>query len=177
MRYVVLTVMSIAITVGFVVLHHAVADAGERLYSTVGFATNVLAGGAYLLWLSFAVGFSVIRVRDGHPSPTLVSVGEVFDALLFFACVLTYATTALFAVALGRSGLLGRRATTLYVTVSLVALIFLGIRGVSYPSPNGPTPWYMSPGFVVGIPAIPWLMPSLLGVVMLRRAGDDRLLA
>ena len=31
------------------------------------------------------------------------------------------------------------------------------------------------PGFVAGIPAVPWIMPFLLGVVVLRRAGDERI--
>lgn len=172
MRYVVLTVMSVAVTCGFVVLHRVLSDMSERLYSTIGFATNLLAGIGYLVWLSFAVGFSVLRVRDGHAAPTLVSVAEALDPLLFFSCILTYATTALFAMSLGRSGLLTFVTASSYVTLNIVALLFLAMRGLSYPDPNGPTPWYMRPGFVVGIPAIPWLMPSLLGVLMLRRAGD-----
>ena len=36
------------------------------------------------------------------------------------------------------------------------------------------TPWYVRPTFIVGIPAIPWIMPFLIGVVLLRRAGDQQ---
>jgi hypothetical protein len=36
-------------------------------------------------------------------------------------------------------------------------------------APNG----YTSPGFVVGIPAVPFIMPFLFGVVLLRRAGEE----
>jgi hypothetical protein len=34
------------------------------------------------------------------------------------------------------------------------------------------TPWYTIPGFIFAIPAIPWIMPCLFGVVLLRRAGN-----
>lgn len=49
------------------------------------------------------------------------------------------------------------------------------IRGVQYPDPRAlSTPWYTNPGFVVGIPAVPFIMPFLFGVVLLRRAGDEQ---
>lgn len=34
--------------------------------------------------------------------------------------------------------------------------------------------WYTIPAFVAGIPAVPWIMPCLFGVVLLRRAGDEQ---
>jgi hypothetical protein len=70
-------------------------------------------------------------------------------------------------------GWLGATATRVYVVLSFVALAFLLLRGVSFPSPaSGPSPWYATPGFVVGIPAVPWFMPYFLGVVLLRRAAE-----
>ena len=35
-------------------------------------------------------------------------------------------------------------------------------------------PWYMRPGFIAGIPAVPWIMPCLLGVVLLRSAENEQ---
>jgi hypothetical protein len=32
---------------------------------------------------------------------------------------------------------------------------------------------YTSPGFIVGIPTVPFIMPFLFGVVLLRRAGEE----
>jgi len=93
--------------------------------------------------------------------------------LLFVACALTYATTAAYAASLGRARWLGRWAAAAYVTLSAVALLFLVLRGLAFPSATGASrAWYTEPGFVVGIPAIPWVLPALLGVVLLRRAGD-----
>src|SRR6266851_1503722 len=48
MRYLILLVSSIAVSAGFVVLRDALSEAGERSYSTLGFATMMLAGPAYL---------------------------------------------------------------------------------------------------------------------------------
>jgi hypothetical protein len=174
MRYLVLLFGSIAVTVAFLVLKEALGDAGERFLSTLGFATGLLGGAAYLIWLSFAVGVFATKARSGQVSPAILALDEVFDILLFVACVLTYLATAAFAAAFGQAGWLGRSATRAYVIVSFVALLFITIRGLSFPDPTaGSTPWHLQPGFVAGIPAVPWIMPFLLGVVLLRRAGDD----
>jgi hypothetical protein len=60
-----------------------------------------------------------------------------------------------------------------FTIVSLVALLLLVIRGLHFADPKAlSTPWYASPGFIVGIPAVPFIIPFLFGVVLLRRAGD-----
>ena len=61
------------------------------------------------------------------------------------------------------------------MTANAIALLFLVMRGLSFPNHTAvSTPWYTSPGFIAGIPAVPWIMPFLLGVVLLRRAGDEQ---
>ena len=174
MRYFVLVVSSIAVTAGFIVLKEALREAGERTYSTLAFAAAILAGAAYLVWMSFMLGAFVVKVRDGQVPPSINSVLDVLDILLCVACALTYLATAAFAASFGRSGWLGRGATRAYVIANLVAVVCLMLRGLSFPDPAAlATPWYTQPGFVAGIPAIPYIMPFLLGVVLLRRAGDQ----
>jgi hypothetical protein len=174
MRYFVLLVDSIAVAGGFVVLKEVLHETGERLYSTLGFAAAVLAGAAYVVWTSFALGVYVVKVRDGLTPPAVVAMGDVYDVLLFIACVLTYLTTAAFAASLGRARWLGRAATRAYLIVSSIALLFILLRGLSYPDPRAlSTAWYLQPGFIAGIPAVPWIMPFLLGVVLVRRAGEE----
>jgi hypothetical protein len=175
MRYAVLLTGSIGVTVGFVLLKDALTASGERLFSTIAFATGLLSGAAYVVWTSFQLGDFALRLASGSASPALVSMNNVFDALLFAAGALAYAATAAFAHALTRVGWLGRYASRAYVALNLLALALLMLRGVSFPGPSGdPEPWYTRPGFVVGIPAVPWLMPYFLGVLLLRRAGGDR---
>jgi hypothetical protein len=175
MRYLVLLASSIAVTSGFVVLKDALNDAGERCYSTLGYAATMLAGAAYLVWMSFVLGIHVVEVRDGQVPLAIASLNDVFDILLDVACVLTYLATAAFAASFGRTRWLGRGATRAYVAANLIALLCLVMRGMSFPDPATlSTPWYTRPGFVAGIPAIPFIMPFLLGVVLLRRAGDKQ---
>ena len=45
--------------------------------------------------------------------------------------------------------------------MTALSLLFLLIRGLHYPD-GRTTPWYTSPGFIVGIPAVPFIMPFLL---------------
>jgi hypothetical protein len=113
-----------------------------------------------------------MKARDDQGSPAIVAVNDAFDALLFAAGLMTYIGTASFAVALGRAGWLGRGAYRSYPVANTVAILFLVMRGLFYTdATTGATPWYVSPGFIVGIPAVPWIMPFLLGIVVLGHAG------
>ena len=173
MRYLVLLVSSIAVTIGFVVLKEALGEAGERSYSTLGFAAAMLAGCAYLLWMCFLIGECVANVRDGKVPPTIAALSDVLEILLDVACLLTYLATTAFAASFGRARWIGRGATRAYVALNLIALLCLVVRGVSFQNPVAATAWYTQPGFVVGIPAIPFIMPFLLGVVLLWRAARE----
>jgi len=175
MRYLVLIVMATAIAGGFVVLREALSEAGERFYSTLGFAAIMLSGPLYLIWNTFAFGVFFAKEHTGQVPPAIISLGDTLDVLLFVAGFLTYLATVAFAASLGRVQWLGRRATRAFIIVNGVALLFLVIRGLHYPDPRAlSTPWYTSPGFVVGIPAVPFIMPFLFGVVLLRRAGEEQ---
>jgi len=173
MRYLVLIVMATAIAGGFVVLREALSEAGERFYATLGFAAIMLSSPLYLIWNTFAFGAFFGKEHAGEVPAAIVSLGDTFDVLLFVAGFLTYLATAAFAASLGRVQWLGRGATRVFIVVTFVALLFLVIRGLRYPNRRA-TPWYTSPGFIVGIPAVPFIMPFLFGVVLLRRAGEGR---
>jgi hypothetical protein len=173
MRYAVLLAMSVAVTTGFLALDDALRTAGERSWSLVGSVAAGLAGAAYVVWLSFQLGLWVLTVRDGRAPRELAPLNQAFDVLLFAACALTYGATAGFTASLGRLGWMGRGVAAGSTGVSAVALAFLVARGLSFPDPTAiSTPWYLTPGFVAGIPAIPWIVPALLGAILLRRASD-----
>lgn len=176
MRYSVLLAAAIAVAAGFTALKEALRDAGERLYSTLGLGASLLAGAAYVVWVSFALGASVAEVRDGRIPAAIASLSDVGDILLFVACVLTYFATAAFAASMRRAGWLGPTSTRAYLGMAFVALSCIVTRGLSFPDPDaGATPWYLRPGFIAGIPAVPWIMPFLMGVGLIRRAGDEPL--
>lgn len=174
MRFLVLIATSIVVAAAFVTLKQALSDAGERFYSTLGFAAGLTAGTAYLLCISLSVGVSAARLSSGHAPEVSAVMSGSYDILEFVACVTTYFATGAYAVSLGQARWLGRIAARAYVAASLVFVLFLFMRGVSYPEISANTaPWYTQPGVIAGIPAIPWIMPYLLGVVLLRRAGDE----
>ena len=173
MRYLVLIIMATAVTGGFVVLKEALCEAGERFYATLGFAAIMLSGPLYLIWNSFEFGAYFGKEHGGEVPAAIISLNDTMDLLLFVAGFLTYLATAVFAASLGRVQWLGRRAARAFMIVNGIALLFLVIRGLQFPDPRAlSAPWYTSPGFIVGIPAVPFIMPCLLGVVLLRRAGD-----
>jgi hypothetical protein len=175
MRYLVLTAIAIAIAivVGFVVLREALGESNEQFRPSVGFGMIILAGPLYLIFDALAFGISTARLHGGELPSTFQELNTVLDMILFLAGALTYIATAAFAVSLGQAGWLGRGAARSFMIISLVALLLLVIRGLHFPDPHTlSTPWYSSPGFIVGIPAVPFIIPFLFGVVLLRRAGD-----
>ena len=94
----------------------------------------------------------------------------------WLAGALTYVATAAFAASLARARWLGRRASRVYIIVSLMVLFFIVVSIVERPDPAATSqPWYIHPGSILCIPALPLIMPALLGVVLLRRAGDEQL--
>lgn len=172
-RYAVLLAGATGVTGGFFLLREALSAAGERLLSALGLALCTLSGAAYLVWTSFQLGYFALRIAAGAVDPAVAAMNDVFDGLLFAGGALAWLATAAFAYATSRAGWLGRGAARAYVLLSLLALALLALRGVSLPVPGGdPAPWFTRPGFVVGIPAVPWLLPYFLGVIALRRSGD-----
>jgi hypothetical protein len=172
MRFLVLLASSIIVASAFVALKAELYDAGERFYSTIGFAASIPAGAAYFISVSFSVAQTMARLADDKsPAPALFV--NLYSVLEFLAVVLTYTATAAFAASLGKAGWLGRRAARVYVIANMILLVLVMMRGLSYPELSSNTaPWYVQPGFIAGIPAVPWIMSGLLGVVLLRRAGD-----
>lgn len=175
MRYLVLIVMATATAGGFVVLREALSEAGERFYASLGFAATMLSGPLYLIWNTLAFGAYWGKEHTGEVPTAIVSLNDTMDLLLFVAGFLTYLATVAFAGSLGRVQWLGRGATRAYLIVNGIALLSLIIRGLQFPDPKALSePWYLSPGFIAGIPAVPFIMPCLLGVVLLRRAGEEQ---
>ena len=106
MRFLVLLVASIAVTGGFVVLEQALHEASDKFYVSLGAISNIL---AQALPISYFPATSSRRLRyrgtvmgKGATPPAILSPSEVFDALLFIACVLTYLSPTLtFTVCMG----------------------------------------------------------------------------
>ena len=173
MRYVVLIVMSVCVASGFVVLKEATGEYGERLLATLGFGATLIGGPCYVIWNTFAVGAYMAKNHTGAVPPAIITMMDMLDVLLFIAGFLTYLATAAFALSLARIQWLGHRVAQVFAIISGIAVLFLIVRGMNYPDPKATSsPWYTNPRIIVGIPAVPFIMPALIGVMLLRRAGD-----
>ena len=174
MRFLVLLASSIIVPSAFVVLKQELYEAGERFYSIVGFAVSIPAGVGYFVCVSMSVAQTMTRLgSDKAPLPAFLV--NLYSVLEFVAVILTYVATAAFAASLAEARWLRRGAARAYVIACMVLLLLLVMGGLSYPELSASTaPWYVRPGFIARIPAIPWIMPGLLGVVLLRRAGNEQ---
>ncbi len=173
MRYLVLLAMAVCVMLGFIMLRAALVEAGERVYSTLLLGAIALAGPVYVAWNACMFGMHVQVERTGAVPATFTALNEGLDLMLFAAGALTYVATAALAQALAKAQWLGRRCALVFVLLNLVALGLLLARGVHFLTPSElSTPWYSTPGFVAGVPAVPYVMPALLGALLLRRASN-----
>ncbi len=176
LRYFVLLLNTIAVGGGLVVLRELLLEAGERFYSTLGFAAIVFATPLYLVWGVILLDYHRAAQhfdRDSAPAH-VISMLNLSDILLFFGGALTYLANASIAASLGQAQWLGRKSSRAFIAASLFALLCLAVRGLTFPNPEEPMPWYTVPGYVVGIPAVPWIMLCWCGVVLLKRADASK---
>lgn len=172
MRFLVLVWNSILVTIGFVALKEALNEFGERVYSTVALATALTAGAAYLVCLNISLAQVALMLHGDHTPPPPI-VGYYYSAIEFVACVMTYVSTAALASGMARVRLLTSGAAIGYMSMCAILVLLIILRGLAFPEISANTaPWYTRPGVVAGVPAIPWVMPGLLGAVLLRRAGE-----
>lgn len=95
-------------------------------------------------------------------------MSELQDIWMFFGGALFYGSTAAFALASGIASLIGRRVSYLLALTSLLGLFFLVTRGIMFPDPaTFSERWYTIPGFIAGIPAVPFIVPYYLGIAVL----------
>jgi hypothetical protein len=173
MRYLVLILMAISTAGGFVMLRETLSEAGERFYSTLGFAAVILAGPLFVTWNTFVFGAYSILEQSGEIAPAMVPFTAFRDLLLSVSCSLTYFAAAAYVMSLSRVDWLGRKASLTYIILNVIALALLVIKIAVHPDPTGLSqPWYTIPGFILQIPALPLIMPALLGAVLLRRAEE-----
>ena len=86
-----------------------------------------------------------------------------FKPLFVLGGLLTYAATAAYAAALGRVGWLEKLSSRLLAGTSVAAAVLVSV------SPLGGK--IGAPGFILLIPALPYLMPYFIGVLLVTRAG------
>jgi hypothetical protein len=179
LRFLVLAVDSILVGTGLILLREALAQAGERTFSSLGFACAILATPLYVVfcliqrndYVAEQLGWSWTASVSGHLRE-LTPLDALSIPALFFGGALTYLATAALARSARVAGWLGAGGAAFFVGASGLGLGFLVARGMAYPSMQAALAhWTTIPGFIAGIPAVPWMLPCALGVLMLRRCG------
>lgn len=182
LRFLLLAIDPMLVGAGLLLLKEALAGVGERFLASVGLAAIVLATPLYVTFaLIQRVDYVAVELNWTWAASVSGQLHELtgLDAFsmsaLFFASALTYVATAAFAGSLARVGWLGRGAATTLQLLSGLGLAFLVARGFAFPSLKAAfSHWYTVPGFVAGIPAVPWMPLCAIGVLLLRRVGRER---
>ncbi|HEX4710273.1 hypothetical protein [Phenylobacterium sp.] len=173
-RYVALLVDAVAVLSGVMILQDVLGAAGERLYARLGFGLVLSATPLYLVWAALLLeSHRAAAAGSGWAvGPWNSWLMSFSDILLFFGGLLTYAATALFALSLRRVQRIGAKASAAFLAMSLFAALCLIVRGIDFPDPAVVfAQGYTIPGWIAGIPAVPWFMPCIFGLILVRRAA------
>ncbi|RZL37737.1 MAG: hypothetical protein EOP35_07760 [Rubrivivax sp.] len=181
LRFLLLAIDPMLVCAGLLLLKEALAGAGERFLAPMGLAAILLATPLYIAfaliqrvdYVALALNWTWASTVSGrlHELTPLDAFGM---AALFFASALTYVATVAYAASLARAGWLGRRAALVLQLICCLGLAFLVARGFAYPNPHvALSHWITVPGFVAGIPAVPWMPLCAIGVMLLRRTGRE----
>jgi hypothetical protein len=170
-RYVALLLAGLLAWAGFGSLTARLREAGERLFSVLGLSAATISTALFTLFTLAALTLydrAAQETASGNAPGWWPPLREfVFSWLVLFA-VLTYLATSLYAIALGNVGLLGKFGRALFVVLGVIAaaLALIAVTELNEPATlvHGP--------FVFIIPAVPFILPYLIGVNLVRRSGD-----
>ena len=138
-------------------------------------AAFLLACALYMIWEAFAFCRYFAMEQGAEIPQAIVALRPFVEVLESFSAALAYVATAAFAASLARTDWLSRKASRAYIIVNVVFVLLIVIKVFWHQDPAAISlPWYTIPGSILGIPALPLIMPSWLGVVLLRRAGDEQ---
>jgi DMSO/TMAO reductase YedYZ heme-binding membrane subunit len=170
-RYFMLTIAGVFIAFGFSLLREKLKSEGENLYSLLGFIAIIIAIPLFtvnmLFWgFSLTELFKILVASNTENMPEwLKPIRALFGLISVVEVALTYIAIAAFAVSMKLAGWFSKTESRIYVTISLMAfLIIVLLAFFSEP--------FVTAGFAVSIPAIPFMMPYFMGINLLRRAGD-----
>ncbi len=172
LRYVALLLAGLLAWAGFGLLTARLREDGERVLSVLGLCAAAISTVSFTLFTLAALTVYDLRAAQeastGNTPEWWTPLFGLFHSWVVLFAVLTYVATSLFAMALGKVGLLGKFGRILFVvlgtTAAALALIAIAMT-------FGPA----TPGrglFVLLVPAVPFVLPYLIGVNLVRRAGD-----
>ncbi|WP_041258137.1 hypothetical protein [Fibrella aestuarina] len=165
-RYVILLLSGVLITIGFTFLRARLNLAGEEVYSLLGLVIIFLAMPLFMLNMTYWGGFLTESFRifeasnlDKRPDWYL-PLRELFAWISGVEVGLTYLATAAFGASLKTTRWFKPRTCWIYIGVSLLGFLLSVLPEISFmPLTVG--------SYLVSIPAIPFIMPYLIAVNLL----------
>jgi hypothetical protein len=167
-RFNILIVCAVIIAFGFSMLYEHLKHLGEQLYARLGFTVIIVAIPlmiigmilwGYMITEAFViVDATVPRVIPDWLKPmraTVDAVVIVWVALIYLACIF-------FSLSLQKTNLLKTLPYTIAAAVALIVSLL----------PTSPEP-LATINYLVGIPAVTFIIPYLLGLNLLRRSVKD----
>ena len=167
-RYVVLLVSALAVSFGLLLLRDALGDNKDETSSRMGASAVTLAAPLYSVFV--AIQLVLHRFAEsagaGPDQPSLQVLNELSVVLLYFGAVLFYLSTMGFAFALGRIGRISKTKARVLAGVCTIAILSLLVAKIVSAQ------WFELPLFLFAIPAVPWIMPCLLGLDVLGSTAE-----
>jgi hypothetical protein len=176
-RYTFLIMSGILIAMGFAGLRVKLKNNGEDFYSMFGFMAIIVAIPLYLMYITLLHSFDFESFKISVASATgkmpdwYSPINQHYVMLTIIDAALIYLATALFAASLKAIGWFKKGSSYVYILISLVACILVVLYKL-YAKALASIDI-----FPLLIPAIPFIMPYLMGVNLLKRAGDKQSIA
>ena len=167
-RYSILVIAGVFIALGFALLKEKLATTEGGFYATMGFTAVMIAIPLFIInmifWGFYLTEFFTILTKEGLEKMPEWSapVRKLFSLLSVAEVALTYMAIAAFALALKAAGWFRKTPVWIYISVSVFAFLVI-ILSVFSPEP------FITAGFAVSIPAIPFIMPYFMGINLLKR--------
>lgn len=171
-RYSMLTAAGIFIALGFTLLKEKQKNDGENYYSLLGSIAINIAIPLFILdmlfWgFSLTESFKILVATNTEKMPEWFKpLRQIFGMVSVVEVALTYLAIAFFSVSLNMTGRLSKTSKNIYIVLSLFAFLII-ILSAFLPEP------FVTAGFAVSIPAIPFLMPYFISINLLKREGDQ----
>ena len=171
-RYVGLLVAGLLAFGGFGLLTVRLREAGEQVFSVLGFSAITIATGLFVLFALGALTIYDLVAQQGIAGNTPAWASpllRVISSWLKLYAVLSYLATSLYAMAMGKVGLLGKFGRAAFSSLGAMAALLALIAIIS----TNTTGTLTHGLFVFLIPAVPLMLPYFLGVNLVRLAGDS----
>lgn len=171
-RYTILIAGGILLALGSALLKVKLQATGENLYSVMASAAISLAMPLFIINMAFwgyylTDAFRVFIQSGTSKRPDLHGpIKSLFYVISIAEVLLMYLGTVFFAVSLKVTGLFNPVACRYYIIFGLIGMVLVLLPSY-WPEPFG------TAGFLVAIPAIPFIMPYLIGIHLLKHAKAD----